>query len=302
MLSRSKSKAFDLKELVFKNNSDHPVNLLDFLQKENGVSAKLIRKLKRQNMGITCDGKLIRTIDDVPAGSSVVLHTEDENTLVPNGELNVPVIYEDDMTAVFNKPQNMPVHPSLNHYSDTLGNYFAFLYPDTAFRAVNRLDRNTSGLCITAKSQHAAFLLQKRAEKVYYAIVCGYPGEEGTIDAPIERESESLIRRCVREGGAHAVTHFKTLSTCGKYSLLKIKLETGRTHQIRVHFSHLGFPLAGDDLYGGSCEEIDCQALHCGEIFIGNYFENKELHLVAPLNDKMNDLMKKYDFYYKLIL
>lgn len=289
-----------MKELYFENKSAHSVNLLDFLQKENGVSAKLIRKLKRQNMGITCNGNLIRTIDDVPAGAIVVLHTEDESSLIPNGELNVPVVYEDEMTVVFNKPQNMPVHPSLNHYSDTLGNYFTYLFPDTAFRAVNRLDRNTSGLCITAKSQHAAFLLQRRVKKVYYAIVCGYPGESGTIDAPIEREKESLIRRCVRESGARAVTHFKTLSSCGKYSFVKISLETGRTHQIRVHFSYLGFPLAGDDLYGGLCEDTDCQALHCGEISIENYSDGHDLHLFVPPNEKMTDLMKKYNFYTKI--
>ncbi len=286
-----------MKELVFKNHSDHEVNLLDFLQKENGVSAKLIRKLKRQDMGITCGGKLIRTIDPVPSGAEVILHTEDESTLVPNGELNVSVVYEDEKTMVFNKPQNMPVHPSLNHYNDTLGNYFAYLHPDKSFRAVNRLDRNTSGLCIVAMSQHDAFLLQKRAEKIYYAIVCGYPGEEGTIDAPIEREKESMIKRCVREGGARAVTHYKTLSTCGKYSFLRIKLETGRTHQIRVHFSYLGFPLAGDDLYGGSCEDTDSHALHCGEILIKDYFGDHDLHLYADSNDKMTELMKKYDFY-----
>ena len=180
-------------DLKFRNESGVPVNLQFFLQKENGVSRRLITKLKRQPMGITCEGKLIRTIDDVPAGAEVILHVSDENEIPPNAELNVPVVFENDSVIVFNKPQGMPVHPSMNHYEETLGNYFSALYPEFTFRPVNRLDRNTSGLCVVAKDQHSAARLQRSVKKVYYAVICGEPEEKsGRIDAPIKRRSRLL--------------------------------------------------------------------------------------------------------------
>ena len=254
-------------KLVFKNVNDRPVNLQHFLQKENGVSRRLITRLKRQHLGITCGGKLIRTIDDVPPGAEVVLDISDENEIIPNGTLSVPVVYEDDSVIVFNKPQGMPVHPSMNHYEDTLGNYFSWLHPELTFRPVNRLDRNTSGLCVVAKNQHSAAGLQRQVKKVYYAVLCGVPDmKEGTIDAPIKRQTESLITRCVSPDGQRAVTHYSIISSCEKYSYARIILETGRTHQIRVHFSWYGYPLAGDDLYGGCCDDANGQTLHCGEV------------------------------------
>lgn len=283
-------------KLYFINKHDYPINLLTFLQKENNVSKRLITKLKRAEKGITCQGKLIRTIDDVPAGAEVVLSISDSESLEPNSELEVEIVYEDDSVVVFDKPQGMPVHPSLNHYYDTLGNYFAYKYPDITFRPINRLDRNTSGLCVVAKNQHSAFKLQKSVKKVYYAIVCGCPEEiKGTIDAPIKREQESMIKRCVSMDGQNAVTHYNILSCCEKYSLAKIILETGRTHQIRVHFAHIGCPLAGDDLYGGSCEDISAHALHCGEIIFPDY-NNNEICLKTQLNKNMSELMFKYKF------
>lgn len=283
-----------MKELIFKNEHDEPVNLEYFLHRENNVSKKLITRLKRQNMGITCDGKLIRTIDEVPPGKTVVLHIESENSLEPNPELFVKRVFENDSFVVFDKPQQMPVHPSINHYYDTLGNYFAYLYPDTAFRPVNRLDRNTSGLCVVAKNQHEAYRLQKSITKTYYAIICGKPEDPcGKIDLPIAREHESMIKRCVSESGQKAVTNYEVISSCEKYSYVKILLETGRTHQIRVHFSHIGYPLAGDDLYGGNCEDIQCQALHCGELYITDK-SGKSLHLCAKPNENMKYILEKY--------
>lgn len=282
--------------LRFKNEKDVPVNLQFFLQKENGVSRRLITKLKRQHMGITCGGKLIRTVDDVLPGAEVVLDITDENEIVPNGTLNVPVVYEDDSVVVFSKPQGMPVHPSLNHYEDTLGNWFSFLYPELTFRPVNRLDRNTSGLCAVAKNQHSAALLQRAVKKVYFAVICGTPENlTGTIDAPIKRRTESMITRCVAADGQRAVTHYRILSSCGKYSYARIDLETGRTHQIRVHFSHIGYPLAGDDLYGGSTEDAYGQTLHCGEIsFTGS--DGQTVTVKAEPGKNISSIFEKYSF------
>lgn len=283
-------------KLSFINKKDCPVNLKDFLQKENGVSARLITKLKRQHLGITCGGELIRTIDDVPPGAEVVLNISDENEIVPNGALDVPVIYEDEHVVVFSKPQGMPVHPSMNHYTDTLGNFFSWMYPDITFRPVNRLDRNTSGLCVAAKNQHSAALLQRSVEKTYYALICGTPYRlSGTIDAPIKRQTESMITRCVAPDGQRAVTHYTVLSSCGKYSWVRVKLETGRTHQIRVHFSYTGFPLAGDDLYGGCCDDAHGQTLHCGDVSFPDS-DGNVISLSTEPGENIQSIFRKYNF------
>ena len=282
--------------LKFINEKDVPVNLLFFLQKENGVSKRLITKLKRQPMGITCGGKLIRTVDEVPPSGEVCLDISDENEIPANGELNVPVVFENDSVIVFDKPQGMPVHPSMNHYEDTLGNYFSFLHPELTFRPVNRLDRNTSGLCVVAKNQHSAAFLQRAVKKVYYAVICGRPeSDTGRIDAPVKRQTESLITRCVSPDGQRAVTNYTVLSSCGKYSYVKVDLETGRTHQIRVHFSHIGHPLAGDDLYGGNCEDATGQTLHCGEVSFPDENGNI-LSFKSEPGENIQYIFRKYDF------
>lgn len=226
----------------------------------------MLTRLKRRFGGITRNGETIRSIDEVRQGDIIVLSLADDSFLEPNGRLNVPIAFENDSLVVFDKPNGMPVHPSIRHQGDTLGNYFAYLYPELTFRSVNRLDRDTSGLCVIAKDALAAKLLQGSCKKVYYAAVYGTIPESGTIDAPIARERESIILRCVREDGQRAVTHYKRLQCNGRYSLAEIDLETGRTHQIRVHFAHIGAPLAGDDLYGGLRDDINRQALHCGRI------------------------------------
>lgn len=234
-------------------------------------------------MGITRNGQLIRSVDTVSKGDVIVLQWEDTSLLEPNGALSVPIAFENENLVVFNKPSGMPVHPSIKHQGDTLGNYFAFLYPDLCFRPVNRLDRDTSGLCLVAKNAHSANRLQGNAEKTYYAAVEGDTPEYGTIDAPIARERESIILRCVREDGQSAVTHYKKLKYANGFSLEEIRLETGRTHQIRVHFSHIGYPLAGDDMYGGSRSRISRQALHCGELSFTEPVSGEEITVKAEL-------------------
>ncbi len=235
----------------------------------------------------------MRSIDMVERGDVIVLNMEDDSFLEPNGSLNVPIAFENESLVVFNKPSGMPVHPSIRHQGDTLGNYFAYLYPELTFRSVNRLDRDTSGLCIIAKDAHAANMLQGCCKKVYYAAVHGEIPESGTIDAPIARERESIILRCVRDDGQRAVTHFKRLKTNGKYSLAEIDLETGRTHQIRVHFAHIGAPLAGDDLYGGLRDDIPRQALHCGKLTFSDPMSGELVTVSSELPKDMTDLFSQ---------
>ena len=257
------------------------------------MSRRLLTRLKRQNGGITRNGQLIRSIDEVRQGDVIVLSLEDDSFLEPNGSLNVPVVFENDSLVIFDKPSGMPVHPSIRHQGDTLGNYFAHLYPELTFRSVNRLDRDTSGLCVIAKDALAAKLLQGSCKKVYYAAVHGIIPESGTIDAPIARERESIILRCVREDGQRAVTHYKRLKYSDKYSLAEIDLETGRTHQIRVHFAHIGAPLAGDDLYGGLRDDISRQALHCGQLSFREPLTGEPITVSSELPEDIQRLFKE---------
>ena len=251
-------------EKIFTAEIQNPTTLQKFLTEKKGVSKRLLTKLKRIPMGITRNGSLIRSIDTVYNGDIIILKLNDEKFLEPNPKMKVPVAFENDDLIIFEKPAGMPVHPSIKHQGDTLGNFFASIYPNLTFRPINRLDCNTSGLCAVAKNSYGASHYQEKIKKTYYAVAEGITEESGTINAPIAREKESIILRCVREDGQNAVTHYKRLLFNEKYSLLEINLETGRTHQIRVHMAYIGHSLAGDDMYGGKTDIIKRQALHCG--------------------------------------
>ena len=251
-------------EKIFTAEIQNPMTLQKYLTEKKGVSKRLLTKLKRIPMGITRNGSLIRSIDTVYNGDIIILKLNDEKFLEPNPKIKVPVAFENDDLIIFEKPAGMPVHPSIKHQGDTLGNFFASIYPNLTFRPINRLDCNTSGLCAVAKNSYGASHYQEKIKKTYYAVAEGITEESGTINAPIAREKESIILRCVREDGQNAVTHYKRLLFNEKYSLLEINLETGRTHQIRVHMAYIGHSLAGDDMYGGKTDIIKRQALHCG--------------------------------------
>lgn len=239
------------------------------LLKHYGCSGRIISKLKNGD-NLQINGKKARTIDILQEGDIVQITLDDEKTLLPNPDLKVEIAYEDSDIVVFNKPANMATHPSIYHYRDTLGNFFAAKYPDCSFRAINRLDRNTSGLCLVAKNQLAAanlsFAANNHPDKVYYAVVCGRIADKGEIIAPIGRVDNSIIKREISENGMFAHTVYEPICGNEEYTYVRVLLKTGRTHQIRVHFSHIGHPLAGDDLYGDNVKDIGRQALHCGEI------------------------------------
>lgn len=255
-----------MSRIIFTVESENPVALQEYLKNNCKVSRRLIQKLKNTDGGITCNGGFVRTVDTVHQGDIIEFNINDENEIEPNGNLRAEIAFENESIVIFDKPSGMPVHPSVRHRNDTLGNLFAYLYPDLTFRPVNRLDKDTSGLCIIAKNPYAANLIQGNCKKVYFAAVHGIIKGNGVINAPIAREKESIIVRCVRDDGQYAVTYYKNIKSNEKYTLLEINLETGRTHQIRVHFAYIGNPLAGDDLYGGKRDDISRQALHCGKI------------------------------------
>ena len=207
-----------MRELKLTVGGDRPTTLQSFLSGQKGVSRRLLTRLKRQENGITRGGIQIRSIDTVFPGDEIVLRFEDSGALEPNPELRIPVIYETERLVIFDKPAGVPVHPSIKHQGDTLGNFFAHLYPDLTFRPVNRLDKDTSGLCIVAKDAHAASLLQGSCRKVYCAAVEGWQDIDGeryyfgsdnkmksgwqTIDGrQYYFENGALVRGVFNEGG-----------------------------------------------------------------------------------------------------
>lgn len=269
------------------------ITLERFLRK-NGISRRVIIALKRVPMGMTRNGELCRSVDVLHTGDRICLHIPETEGCrpEPNGELIIPSVYEDEDIIIFDKPAGVPVHQSHGHYGDSLANAFAARFPDAAFRAVNRLDKDTSGLCLAAKSRIGANISSGDISKVYYAVCCGRVPEPLRVDMPIGREDGSTIKRVVRDDGQRAVTNAYPLAGNERYTLLRVIIETGRTHQIRVHMSFMGHPLAGDGLYGGDCSNIGRQALHCGEMELIHPVSGKKIIAASPFPEDMENLVK----------
>lgn len=259
-------------------DKDDGKQIRDYLR-EFGVSSALLTKLKNSENGILLGGRFARTIDRISAGDTLTVSIPNSGKMpAPLIDNKVESVYDDEDILILNKPEMMPVHESRNHRGDTLANAAAcYMESDTAFRAVYRLDRDTSGLVLIAKNELAASKLAGKIKKDYYAVCDGILTGSGTIDAPIRRVNDSIIKRGVFADGERAVTHWSTIKNIDNRTLLKINLETGRTHQIRVHFSHIGHPLLGDTLYGGDTSLITRQALHCKTICFTHPVTNKEM-------------------------
>lgn len=263
--------------------------------KRHGFSVRVINGLKHTR-GLTRDGEILRTVDRVFKGEIVRVAVEErvgggEFGIVPNPALEAKIVYEDSDIVAFDKPPNMPIHPSLSHVDDTLANLFAARYPDSAFHALYRLDKNTSGLCVCAKNRYSAYALAGKLRKVYYAVTDGVVTEGGCIDAPIGRTGDSIIKREVRDDGQRAVTHYKPIAHGRGRTLFEVTLDTGRTHQIRVHFAYVGMPLCGDEMYGGDCSAIGRQALHCGRVELMSPVSGERVELVSELPDDIKCLI-----------
>ena len=239
-----------------------------FLREYCTLSARMITSLKREKEGILLNGKILRTIDSVFEGQQVIVNLPDEASLyIAPVEGMLDIVYEDSFLLIVNKPPYVPVHPVKQYQTDTVAN-FVMAYSQKrgeryVFRAVNRLDRNTSGLVMIAKDRFTVNKLKHGVKKTYYAFVHGEVKEGGTVCTPIGLREDSKIARHVLESGAPAITHYEVVNSSKEISLLKLWLETGKTHQIRCHMAYLGHPLLGDDLYGGSRELIQRHALHC---------------------------------------
>ncbi len=269
-----------------------------FLRQGCGFSWRTVVRLKHTDGGITVNGVLRRSIDRVNAGEQLCLQFPEDTVRVEPAELPLAIAYEDESVLVVDKPPYLAVHPSAGKPEPTLANAVVGYYQRTgqvhAFRPVNRLDRNTSGLLLAAKNPHVAYALARKAEKEYLAIVLGKVTGTGTVNQPIRVKDGCCITREVGEGGKPSITHYEALATDGAVSLVRLRLETGRTHQIRVHMAWLGHPLAGDTMYGTDETVMARHALHCAAMRFTHPLTAQSIELHSPLPDDMRACLRAH--------
>lgn len=278
---------------------------IEYFLKGKGYSGQCIKELKKMPQSILINGQWQYMKHILQSGEVLTVHIQEEasSEKIPPVELPLDIVYEDEDLLVVNKPADMPIHPSLNNYYNSLANALAWYFEKRGetfvFRCINRLDRDTSGLTIIAKHILSAGILssmvaERAIHREYLAIVRGrVTPAQGTIDAPIGRKGDSIIERMVDyEKGEHAVTHYRLTDYQNGHSLLSIHLETGRTHQIRVHMKHLGFPLIGDYLYNPDTELIQRQALHSYRLRFTHPITGEAMDFTAPLPEDMRRILQ----------
>lgn len=278
--------------------NERGTTVLDFLRKK-GFSRHILSSMKADKEALTRNGQRIGGREQLLAGDYFrvrLLETVDSDGIIPVS-MPLSILYEDEDILVINKPADMPVHPSIGNYTNTLANgvtaYLDAKGEHSPFRCINRLDRDTSGALILAKNAFSAAVLStqmrnRQIRRTYLAVVEGITPPNGTISAPISRVDDSVIERHVDFlHGEPAVTHYERLETKNEYSLLEIHLETGRTHQIRVHMGYIGHPLPADYLYH---PEYDCfkrQPLHSLQLEFRHPVTDKSMCLLAPVPEDM---------------
>ena len=253
---------------------DEKSNVNQILQNELNFSSRLLYKLIK-NKNIYLNSYICDTRNTAHLGDILLIdfnYEEDNSNIVPT-KMELNIVFEDEWFLIINKPAGIATHPSILHYSDSLCNgvrfYFDSIGLKKKIRPVNRLDLNTSGLVVFAKCEYIQECLISQMKcnifkKQYLAICNGtFENSFGIIDLPIARKEDSIIERCISENGQHCITHYEVLKQFDNYCFVKCNLETGRTHQIRLHMSAIGHPLIGDSLYGSTSDFIDRQALHC---------------------------------------
>ncbi len=263
----------------------------DFLKTGKGLSSRLFSCLKREK-GILLNGKTAQAFEKVVAGDAVELvFPEGKSEIVAEYE-PIEIVFEDECFLAVNKPALMPCHPSVGHYTGTLANcvqgYFEQMGIKTAVRIPARIDSGTTGIVIIAKNEYAAEKLASGTVKKTYLCVCeGNVPEKGEINLPIARAEGSILKRCVSAEGKPARTFYEKVGGTGKWSALRVWIETGRTHQIRVHMSEIGYPLVGDWLYGTETTEFSRHLLHLAEVEFIHPVTDEKITLSAPLPEDM---------------
>lgn len=271
--------------------------------KSKGYSRGCLVHLKKTEEGIRKNGVWAYVKERLEAGDlleTVFIEEESSVNIVASG--NTPdIVYEDEDILVINKKADTPIHPSQGNYENSLANgvagYFKKQGESFVFRCINRLDRDTTGLVLIAKNMLSAAILSqamlnREIHRTYLAVVKGQLPERGTIDLPIARKHGSTIERCVDlDCGERAVTHFECVEKNQDYSLAKIRLDTGRTHQIRVHMNAIGHPLPGDFLYHNDTTKIGRQALHSWRLEFAHPITGEQMFFEQPLPEDMRKLL-----------
>ena len=287
-----------------------PMTVRDVLKHRLKMSAKEITRCKQFEDGVMVYNGVaplpVRICDRLIPGDILTVRiyeaTESSSEIVP-WDTPIDIVYEDEDLILINKPGDMVVHPSYAHYRDSLSNALAGYYEKTGqdhvIRTIGRLDRETSGLIIFAKNRHSAAILSDQKEKMsrrkeYLALCSGlFSEKEGTVDAPIASKDGQRMVREVRPDGKNAVTHYKVLHQYEDYALVKLHLDTGRTHQIRVHMQYIGHPLLGDYFYGKEISDnhgMKRAALHAAYLEFTHPITGRELAFKAPLPADMASL------------
>lgn len=292
----------ELKYII--KSSDKFLSVKNILKSYFQISDRLLLKLKNNNR-ILLNGSSVFVDFPVKTNDivSINLDFEEDNSNIVPKEMKLNIIYEDDAFLILSKPSNIAIHPSQLHYNNSLSNgvkfYFDSIDLKRKIRPVNRLDRDTSGIVIFAKNEYVQEFLAKQMNnktfnKEYIGIVEGILSKKiGTINAPISRKENSIIERCIDEKGNHSITHYEVINEIdNKFSVINFKLETGRTHQIRVHCNYIGHPILGDTLYGNASTYISRQALHCYKMGFVHPITRKYIEFVDELPNDMNKIIK----------
>ena len=274
-----------------------------FLRRK-GYSAQNLSTIKRMPESILVNGVHYYMKQTLKAGDRLLVRIQETESSrnIPPVCAPLSVVYEDEDLIVINKPAGMPIHPSLNNYTNSLANALAWYYQQQGkpfiFRCCNRLDRDTSGLTVVAKHLVSGNILstmtkKKEVRREYLAVVRGHiVPESGTISAPLARKGGTIIERVVDfDRGEPAVTHYHLIQEANGHSLVALQLETGRTHQIRIHLKHLGFPLVGDYLYTPDMEYISRQALHSFRLSFPHPITGEAMDFTAPLPEDMRNIL-----------
>lgn len=274
-----------------------------FLRRK-GYSAQNLSTIKRMPESILVNGVHYYMKQTLKAGDRLLVRIQETESSrnIPPVCAPLSIVYEDEDLIVVNKPAGMPIHPSLNNYTNSLANALAWYYQQQRkpfiFRCCNRLDRDTSGLTVVAKHLVSGNILstmtkKKEVRREYLAVVRGHiVPESGTISAPLARKGGTIIERVVDfDRGEPAVTHYHLIREANGHSLVSLQLETGRTHQIRIHLKHLGFPLVGDYLYNPDMEYISRQALHSFRLSFPHPITGEVMDFTAPLPEDMRNIL-----------